>query len=733
MDIRRSLAGLLLIGLTAWSTTTAAQLLPPPGSVFREYSLDLDRGNLWRVTDPQTNHRKKIDFLPNSIHSLIVNDLEHSTRAELILDRWTGHPETTKPRVRFNDQSWLDAPSLATTPPGRTPEAYLAQDNPVVPVPLSDLHEGTNRLATTSGGIGRPGWGWGQRGMFGVPPRVYYDPQQKVHPRGEIASLRAGDRLTENPVIAVDRLGDASVSEADLFAYYRGPDTDGDGRFEDWHLQYRKGGLSGQVGRSVYTAGDDEAEIAWDTRFVPDQPTGGIAVAARLQTADGLMVMTPVVENLTLERSDAAVRMYMPNPEDVPASFVSRKNRRKSARLHIPEEPGLSLGEATEIALHLRTWNGHDESYFVNAFPLAIPIIGHANHRFADRPRVEVFEAIQPSRNGDNMFAIRSDTEHHGPEILWPGPVLTVRYPVPEPSFAAPFQAAMAVVTSSSSPRRSSRPPLCQPGHKNVACCHQGSRMNLSVCIEMLWPDLPYAQRLRRLAELGFTSVEFWLMGNKDGEELARLRDELGLTFVAMCLDVPAPLTQPGADGAYVDGVVKSAIFARSLGIETLIVTAGDVVPHERYETTWRRVERRLRNISRVAEGEGITVVLEPLNPLKDHVGHWLTAVGDAADLIESVDSDALKILFDLYHQQITEGDITRCLERWMHLIGHFHAAGVPERGDLLESELDYGRVFRTIHRLGYAGHVGLEYRPQSAAEPSLQQARELFDAATKN
>ena len=114
-----------------------------------------------------------------------------------------------------------------------------------------------------------------------------------------------------------------------------------------------------------------------------------------------------------------------------------------------------------------------------------------------------------------------------------------------------------------------------------------------------------------------------------------------------------------------------------------------------------------------------MTLVLEPLNPL-DHVGYYLRTSDEGFAIIREVGSPAVRLLFDVYHQQITEGDILSHILPNIGLIAHFHGAGVPGRHEMTSGELDYASIFAAIDGAGYDRHFGLEYFPVGDAAASL-------------
>jgi hydroxypyruvate isomerase len=175
----------------------------------------------------------------------------------------------------------------------------------------------------------------------------------------------------------------------------------------------------------------------------------------------------------------------------------------------------------------------------------------------------------------------------------------------------------------------------------------------------------------------------------------------------------------------------ETAAVARELGCRTIICTTGNRYDDEPYEVTWRRVVRQTAAVARVAEDHGLTMVIEPLNTLVDHPGYWLTRLAQAVDIVEEIGSPAVKILNDIYHQQIMEGNIIPNLTAYVHHIGHFHTAGHPGRHELVGGELDYRAVFGAIDVAGYTGYVGLEYSPTIDTEESLQQALGLAAPST--
>ena len=135
-----------------------------------------------------------------------------------------------------------------------------------------------------------------------------------------------------------------------------------------------------------------------------------------------------------------------------------------------------------------------------------------------------------------------------------------------------------------------------------------------------------------------------------------------------------------------------------------------------------------LRRIIPLAERVGVTVVMEMLNSRVDHFDYQADRTAFAAAIAAGLGSPRFKLLYDIYHMQIMEGDVVRTIERHAAVIGHYHTAGVPGRHELDESqELFYPRIARAIAGTGFAGYVAHEFMPTADGFAKLKQAERLF------
>jgi len=137
-------------------------------------------------------------------------------------------------------------------------------------------------------------------------------------------------------------------------------------------------------------------------------------------------------------------------------------------------------------------------------------------------------------------------------------------------------------------------------------------------------------------------------------------------------------------------------------------------------------VEGLLR-VNRAAEAAGVTLLLELLNSKVDHPGYQCDRSAWGVDVVRRVNSPRVKLLYDIYHMQIMEGDVIRTIRENIDWIGHFHVAGNPGRNAPdAEQELNYPAICKAIRQTGYAGFLGQEFLPKGEPAESLRRAFEI-------
>lgn len=410
----------LMVGIMFQSIVLFSQDGPKPGDIYKEYSVYLKVGNNWRVTDPNAGNAGAQDFLPNPVLSIDIDDLEGAIRAEAMMDIWGGHVGTVGKQFRFNDSSWIDIPDLTTTPAGHNPECYTSEYNAIVDIPLQYLVEGTNTFEGNSGGQTCYNFNWGQWGWYVMIVRVYYD-TEKSHTSATFSPYTSGDTFTENPEFSITSDHPDSIAEVQFIAKYEGYDENGDGIYYDWHHSYHSEKITGHIGSSY----EAPFIVTWDTDWIPDQLPGDVSVIARVKGKNGVWYVTEEISNLTFEReAGKSVKMY--TASNVLERFWVRAGKKLSCKINTPD-----LNSALEARLLHRTWNGGDDEAARGTYDYPLLVNDEKfkcygkNHFYA---LSEVKVPVMTLLEGTNIIAYRSTTEHHGIEILWPGPALIVKY-----------------------------------------------------------------------------------------------------------------------------------------------------------------------------------------------------------------------------------------------------------------------------------------------------------------
>lgn len=254
--------------------------------------------------------------------------------------------------------------------------------------------------------------------------------------------------------------------------------------------------------------------------------------------------------------------------------------------------------------------------------------------------------------------------------------------------------------------------------------------MKYSVCTEILYGvggDIPEA--MQRVKDSGFDAYEFWFwwMEHRSMDEVKKQQDALGMTPVCICakfVENPGDATR---HAAYIEDFKLSIEVAKKLDCKMLVVQSGFASDGISYEEHRAAFKTCLKQIAPLCEENGITAIIEPLNVKVDHAGYHLYDTEDAFNLVKEIGSPNVKILFDIYHQQISSGFILESIRENLEYIGHIHAAGCPGRHEITESELDYRYIFKEIEKMGYEGYIGLEYIPLENPDESLKKVRDII------
>lgn len=248
-----------------------------------------------------------------------------------------------------------------------------------------------------------------------------------------------------------------------------------------------------------------------------------------------------------------------------------------------------------------------------------------------------------------------------------------------------------------------------------------------SVCIDAVLGELPPAEALELVSDAGITAFEFWGWWDKDLDEIRAARDRYQMQIAACCTKFIS-LVDPATRDDYLVGLEESIDAAKSLDCPTLISQVGDFRVGVSRDEQHQCLVDGLAAAAERLDGSGITLVIEPLNELVNHPGYYLIRSDEAFEIVSKVGSPNIKVVFDIYHQQISEGNVITNLTNNIDAISHFHAAGNPGRNELTIGELDYRRIFEAISATTYEGFVGLEYWPLNDPLQGLAEVAKWFE-----
>ena len=276
--------------------------------------------------------------------------------------------------------------------------------------------------------------------------------------------------------------------------------------------------------------------------------------------------------------------------------------------------------------------------------------------------------------------------------------------------------------------------------------------------------SFPAAARANLPGERGLRlSVTWWLMGNMPvGEALATLthhgydafemfdwRDPAVLeTFIAERRKYPLAcaclvankgveargcgLVNPREREGFLRELNAAIEAAKKVDTKRLVVLTGNELGGMPRSEQMANAVAVLREAAPILEKNGITAVVEILNTYVDHAGYFLYYVRDGAELVDRVGSPYVKLLFDIYHTQIMEGNLISNIRSNIGRIGHFHVGDVPGRHEPGTGEINYRNVFQAIYELGdrFPGYAGLEYGHVAPLEENLAAMRKLANFA---
>jgi hydroxypyruvate isomerase len=250
-------------------------------------------------------------------------------------------------------------------------------------------------------------------------------------------------------------------------------------------------------------------------------------------------------------------------------------------------------------------------------------------------------------------------------------------------------------------------------------------RIKQSVCYPLFKePEMSLDQLFGTLADIGYAAVELWGRGD-DFAEVVRLAKKHGLVVASMIghASLADGLIKP-ANHDRIEAELKTSVeLAAEHGIPGLICLSGNRQPYQSDLEAIEAAAEGLRRAAPLAEKHGVNLNLELLNSKVDHPGYACDHTAWGMAVCERVGSPRVKLLYDIYHMQIMEGDVIRTIRDHLPWIGHFHTAGNPGRRDLDETqEMNYAAICQAIAEGEYPLYLGHEFSPKGDPIAALHQ-----------
>ena len=234
--------------------------------------------------------------------------------------------------------------------------------------------------------------------------------------------------------------------------------------------------------------------------------------------------------------------------------------------------------------------------------------------------------------------------------------------------------------------------------------------MKYSLCIEPVWEKVDFYDRIKLAKDAGMDAIEFWDPADYDCKKIGNIAANAGIPISDCCINKAWTIRMSWPWEVVGPNVDLSLNYAEDLGTKTLIGLSDDLKGHADCEKI--ALIENLKRAAEKAEKKGVTIVLEALNSNYNHKGYWLDSAYVGFEIVKAVNSPNIKLLYDVYHMQLMEGNLINTITDNIKLIGHFHSAGVPGRNELRGTEVNYPAVIAAADKAGYDKYFGFEYWP---------------------
>jgi len=261
--------------------------------------------------------------------------------------------------------------------------------------------------------------------------------------------------------------------------------------------------------------------------------------------------------------------------------------------------------------------------------------------------------------------------------------------------------------------------------------------MKPSICLEMIFPELPFDKRVEEVFRAGFSYVEFWDWRDKDLTQLKKACSACGVKISNFSGQRQGDLIAAHTHPRLLRDFLQTLQVAQQLEASTLMLLSNELGEQGVVRNSYseRPVDEKAGDLKKGLQlllshtPAGMTLVLEPLNTVVDHKGYFLSDVSRAAALTADIGDERLRVLCDLYHQGMMGDDLLDIVGKYIGQIGYFHVADFPGRHEPGTGFADWKRILRKIRQTGYQGVVGFEYSPAGNSKESLDRIMDLWQS----
>ena len=248
--------------------------------------------------------------------------------------------------------------------------------------------------------------------------------------------------------------------------------------------------------------------------------------------------------------------------------------------------------------------------------------------------------------------------------------------------------------------------------------------MRICIPVPCFFGKMDFCEAIAKIAELGFDAAETYNWKSLDLDAVRHACEQSGVELLSMCT-TEFNMTNPAKREDWLNGLKESCAAAKRVGASKLITQVGADTGEERARQH-DSIVAALKQAKPILEDSGVTIMIEPLNIYVNHPGYYLWSSREAFEIIHEVDHPLVKVVYDIYHQQVMEGNIIPSITQNLDCIAHLHSAGHPGRHELQFGENDYKVIFAAVDKAGYTGACGLEYGPTMDSVESLKEFRRI-------